>query len=58
MTVWEVIFTENNKVIGNPVFEKILAIALLKQTEENTDAEYPTWVTKSCCQTFTERRQS
>lgn len=31
MRVWEVIFTEKNKIIGNSVFEKILAIALFNQ---------------------------
>lgn len=34
MRVWEIIFTEKNKIKGNAVFEKILVMAMLSHAEE------------------------
>lgn len=63
MRVWEIIFTEKNKIMGNAIFEKILVMAMLSHAEEKEkEREMLTeknWeAIKSCSQDFTEGRQS
>lgn len=50
MTVWEIIFTEKNKITGNVAFEKILVTAMLSQLEgKKTDnlIKRNSWAIKS-----------